>query len=189
MATTQQVNNFLEQFSPVAVKYSRFKGLFPSVIVAQCAIETGWGTSSLSAKYNNYFGIKAGTQWQGDTVNMSTLEYFDKYETIQSNFRVYNNADHSFRDYVALITGLDRYRAALKAETPEAQIKAIKAAGYATDPEYVSKVISIIDSYSLKELDTQRKRQEVFIVSAVISVIAALLAISIYFIVKKTKTN
>ena len=52
-------------------------GFFKSVIIAQAAIESNWGRSSLSAKYNNYFGIKAGKSWKGKTVNMKTGEVFD----------------------------------------------------------------------------------------------------------------
>ena len=58
------------------IKGEEMTGFFPSVIIAQAAIESNWGQSALAAKYNNYFGIKAGSSWTGKTVNMQTNEVF-----------------------------------------------------------------------------------------------------------------
>lgn len=128
-------------------------GFFPSVIIAQAAIESNWGRSALSAQYNNYFGIKAGKSWTGKTVNMKTGEVMDgKQVTITSNFRVYDNLAESIRDRNRLLR-MPRYKAVEHAATPQAQAEAIKAAGYCTAPNYVSAIMSTINANGLTQYD------------------------------------
>lgn len=135
------------------------QGLFPSVIIAQAALESNWGKSTLAAKYNNYFGIKAGSSWKGKSVNMTTREVIDGASvTQQSNFRVYTTVLDSILDRNRLITGLARYKSALSAATPEDQIRAIQAGGYATSPNYADTVISIINQNNLKDWDQLKKK-------------------------------
>lgn len=128
-------------------------GFFRSVIIAQAAIESNWGRSSLSAKYNNYFGIKASKSWKGKTVNMKTGEVFDgKQVTINSNFRVYDSLVDSIRDRNSLLR-MPRYKAVELATTPQAQAEAIKAAGYCTATNYVSSIMSTIAANNLTQYD------------------------------------
>ncbi len=124
-------------------------GFFRSVIIAQAAIESNWGRSSLSAKYNNYFGIKASKSWKGKTVNMKTGEVFDgKQVTINSNFRVYDSLAESIRDRNRLLR-MPRYKAVEPAATPQAQAEAIKTAGYCTANNYVSSIMATIAANNL----------------------------------------
>jgi flagellum-specific peptidoglycan hydrolase FlgJ len=124
-------------------------GFFRSVIIAQAAIESNWGRSSLSAKYNNYFGIKASKSWKGKTVNMKTGEVFDgKQVTINSNFRVYDSLADSIRDRNRLLR-MPRYKAVEPAATPQAQAEAIKTAGYCTATNYVSSIMATIAANNL----------------------------------------
>ena len=159
MVTESEKRAFIHKIG-TALMGLDLQGLFPSVIIAQAALESNWGKSVLAAKYKNYFGIKVGKSgWTGKSVNMSTGEYQNGESlTVRSNFRVYSTVVESILDRNRLITGLDRYKAALSASTPEEQIKAIKAGGYATDPNYVQKVISIINSNNLKDWDELKKK-------------------------------
>lgn len=128
-------------------------GFFKSVIIAQAAIESNWGRSALSAKYNNYFGIKAGKSWQGKTVNMKTGEVFDgKNVTINSNFRVYDSLADSIRDRNRLLR-MPRYKAVEPADTPQKQAEAIKAAGYCTATNYVESIMATINANGLTLYD------------------------------------
>ncbi|MBQ8959441.1 MAG: glucosaminidase domain-containing protein [Bacteroidales bacterium] len=128
-------------------------GFFPSVLIAQAAIESNWGRSTLSARYNNFFGIKAGKSWKGKTVNMKTGEVFDgKNVTITSNFRVYDSLADSIRDRNRLLRTA-RYKAVEPATTPQAQAEAIRAAGYCTATNYVSSIMATIAANNLTQYD------------------------------------
>ena len=128
-------------------------GFFKSVIIAQAAIESNWGRSALSARYNNYFGIKAGKSWKGKTVNMKTGEVFDgKNVTISSLFRVYDSLSESIRDRNRLLR-MPRYKAVEPAPTPQAQAEAIKAAGYCTSTNYVASIMATIKANDLTQYD------------------------------------
>ena len=128
-------------------------GFFKSVIIAQAAIESNWGRSVLSSRYNNYFGIKASKSWRGKTVNMKTGEVFDgKQVTINSNFRVYDSLAESIRDRNRLLR-MPRYKAVEAAATPREQAEAIKSAGYCTATNYVSSIMAIISANNLTQYD------------------------------------
>ena len=110
-------------------------GFFKSVIIAQAAIESNWGRSVLSSRYNNFFGIKAGKSWKGKTVN-------------NSNFRVYDSLAESIRDRNRLLR-MPRYKAVEAAATPREQAEAIKSAGYCTATNYVSSIMATIAANNL----------------------------------------
>jgi len=135
-----------------AIKEVDIKGSFPSVIIAQGALESDWGRSSLAVNYNNYFGIKARSTWTGATVNMQTGEIFNGLSvTISSNFRVYPSIEASLRDRIAL---LERsYPSALAATTPEGEVRALR--GYATALNYETTILNIIKSNNLTEYDNK----------------------------------
>jgi len=127
--------------------------LLNSVTIAQAAIESNWGRSALSAKYNNYFGVKAGSSWRGKTVNFKTGEVFDgKNVVISSNFRVYDSLEESITDRNALLH-IKRYKRVLEATTPEAQVKAIKDCGYCTSQHYVDSLMTTIRANNLTQYD------------------------------------
>ena len=128
-------------------------GFLPSVLIAQAAIESNWGRSTLSAKYNNYFGIKAGKSWKGKTVNMKTGEVFNGQNvTITSNFRVYDSLVDSIRDRNRLLRTA-RYATVEPATTPRAQAEAIKASGYCTATNYVESIMETIAANNLTQYD------------------------------------
>ena len=138
------------------------RGLFPSVIIAQAALESGWGKSLLAAQYNNHFGMKRGTfgtdygGWSsGKTVTLKTGEVYNGQScTIDGVFRVYDSLADSVADHNGLFYRLSRYAAVCKATTPEAQIRAIADGGYATATHYVTGVLAVITANNLTRFDT-----------------------------------
>lgn len=167
MATNAQIESFIKEFGALAVsecnrRIANGEGfVLPSVCMAQSAIETGWGTSGLMTKANAYFGIKAGGSWTGKVYSASTweVENGEAYNTT-ANFRAYNSKADSVRDYYELILSLPRYAGGVsyypdKVLTPRATITAIWEGGYATDEEYVSKVMNIINTRNLTAWDAK----------------------------------
>ncbi|MBO7345322.1 MAG: glucosaminidase domain-containing protein [Clostridia bacterium] len=135
------------------------KFVLPSVCIAQSALETGYGSSSLMTKANAFFGIKAGGSWTGKVFRAGTWEVADgeAYNTT-ANFRAYDSLQDSVADYYELIINASRYAGGLSTypdgiKTPLDTITAIWKAGYATDELYDTKVMSIINSNNLTEFD------------------------------------
>ncbi len=131
-------------------------GTTPEVLLAQAALETGWGKHVMrrtdGASSHNLFGIKADRSWSGDTVTRRTLEYFDgKPVRVNAAFRAYDSFGAAFDDYAAFIEGNPRYRAALtQAGDPRAYAHALQSAGYATDPRYAQKIVQIHDQIAAR---------------------------------------
>lgn len=123
-------------------------GVDPKLLLAQAALETGWG-KSLAQKNGepnlNLFGIKADRQWSGARTSAGTLEFVDGLPVRQrAAFRAYSSFGESFRDYVDFIKSNPRYARALDhAQNPHRFIAELQKAGYATDPQYARKVLSI----------------------------------------------
>jgi flagellum-specific peptidoglycan hydrolase FlgJ len=153
--------SFIDQYSEAMVFATQGTPLFPSVKMAQAALETGWGKSTIGGA-KNLFGIKATGSytpyWNGDMVNMSTQEnYGSGFTTIRDNFRAYSSVEDSIRDHSHLLMTLSRYAPVREAKTPEDQARALQSAGYATDPGYADKLINIINQYNLSTLDQKKK--------------------------------
>lgn len=152
---------FIAYYENLVKKVTKGTGLFPSVMMAQAILESAdsqgnVGNSTLARVYNNFFGIKADSSWKGAKVNLKTGEVFDGVSTtVNDAFRVYKDVETGFKDRVAFLKNNSRYTKAgvFSAQTPEAQAAALKAAGYATDPDYVSKITGLINKHNLKELD------------------------------------
>lgn len=125
-------------------------GIPPAAMVAQAALETGWGQKMIQnasgENANNFFGIKADQRWQGSDVAATTHE-FKQGEMLQekAKFRSYDDISQSFSDYVDFISKQDRYTDARKvAHSPENYFSELQKAGYATDPNYASKVMAVL---------------------------------------------
>ena len=125
-------------------------GLSPAVMLAQSALETGWGkhiiTKSDGQSSNNFFNIKADKSWQGDKAAKASLEFEDGVAVKkQSNFRAYNNIAESFDDFVNFLQQNPRYKSALKTTAnPTEYLNELQKAGYATDPNYAQKIINVL---------------------------------------------
>ena len=125
-----------------------------SPIIAQAIHESGWGESSLSAKYHNYFGLKCGTAWKGKSVNLRTKEEYSAgtLTTIRSNFRAYDNMEQGVKGYFEFIQ-LKRYANLKGVTNPRQYLQNIKNDGYATGSQYVNHTMALIDLYNLTQFD------------------------------------
>ncbi|HAD40643.1 MAG TPA: flagellar assembly peptidoglycan hydrolase FlgJ, partial [Plesiomonas shigelloides] len=128
-----------------AIRAARALGTSPSVLLAQAALETGWGRGILrrgdQSSYN-LFNIKASPGWQGEQVTVAAPEVIDGQTVNQeSPFRVYQSFAESFEDYVNFLRSNRRYAKALQhADNPERYFNHLQQAGYATDPQYARKL-------------------------------------------------
>ena len=144
-------SNFVEALRPMAQKIAATLGVDSDVLLSQSALETGWGQKIIQCADGsssfNFFNIKAGDDWHGAVVKVPTIEYQNGVAVRQiASFRAYGSPEESFADYARLISGNPRYQTALDcAENPRAYIKALASAGYATDPSYANKVLSLYD--------------------------------------------
>lgn len=160
------VQQFCETTFAAAVAAAQRYGVNPIGVMAQAAVETGWGKS---APGNMYFGIKATPSWTGATQQLWTTEYVNGVpQKVLATFRAYPNAMASFLDYGNLISGQNRYAAAMQYpgynQTNE-YIRAVAAAGYATAPNYANTVIScanMIKQYVSAEMVAAALKKKVF---------------------------
>ncbi|MEW5713022.1 MULTISPECIES: flagellar assembly peptidoglycan hydrolase FlgJ [Pseudomonas] len=142
-------DEFVATMLPMAKAAAARIGVDPKYLVAQAALETGWGKSVMRAQdgssSHNLFGIKAGQSWQGGQARAITSEFRDGAmvkETAQ--FRSYDSYQDSFHDLVTLLQSNDRYKEVVKsADNPEQFVRELQKAGYATDPDYASKISQI----------------------------------------------
>ncbi|MCD7100252.1 flagellar assembly peptidoglycan hydrolase FlgJ [Stenotrophomonas sp. MMGLT7] len=131
-----------------AQQAARELGVDPRALVAQAALETGWGRKGITrgngSDANNLFGIKA-TGWSGERVNAGTHEYVGGVKRSErADFRAYGSAAESFSDYVRLLKTSPRYQQALQAGTDVRRFaQGLQRAGYATDPAYAAKIAAI----------------------------------------------
>ncbi|MGZ9585186.1 glycoside hydrolase family 73 protein [Paenibacillus marinisediminis] len=149
-------NEFISRISAYAVADMRRTGVPASLTIAQAILESAWGESGLTKSGNNLFGIKgAGTAGSG---TYSTKEHVNgKWVTIDAQFRHYHNWGESIADHSKLILAgtsdkPNRYHGVLGADYKTAAY-AIRAGGYATDPEYPQLLIRLIEQYKLYEFD------------------------------------
>lgn len=144
--------DFIAAVTPYAKEVAEKMGVDYKALIAQAALETGWGEHSIRDRYGkhsfNLFNIKADSRWQGHHVNVSTLEYKDGVaEKESANFRRYDSIAESFADYQQFLTQPRYQKAMAVAEDSRAFINELQQAGYATDPLYAEKINKIVESY------------------------------------------
>lgn len=153
--TTVQ-RKFVDRMLPAALAAERDTGIPAHFMVAQAALETGWGRHEPvrrdgSASFN-IFGIKAGPGWTGPAVEASTTEVVAGLaQTRVERFRAYSSYEQSFNDYARLLQDNPRYAAVLGVREPDRFARGLQAAGYATDPEYANKLERIIGGPILQQ--------------------------------------
>ena len=151
----QSAEEFVRQLHPYAEQAARELGVEPKVLLAQAALETGWGRSVIKngngGSSFNLFNIKASKAWQGKQVQVSTLEFEQGIaKKVNAGFRSYASFQESFQDYVDFIKSNPRYGDALKqAGNGERYLHELQQAGYATDPIYANKVMSIYNGNTM----------------------------------------
>jgi flagellar protein FlgJ len=143
---------FLESILPAATKAAQALGVSPRSILAQAALETGWGRSMpLDAQGRpslNLFGIKATPSWRGATAASETTEFFGGQATRQvERFRAYDSFEASVADHARLLSSSSRYAGALNSgDDTHTYAKALQTGGYATDPHYARKLVAVAES-------------------------------------------
>lgn len=152
--------DFVQALWPAAQAFAKQLGLDPKMLIAQAIHETGWGKQMVKdAKGEsslNVFNIKGGRSWDKKEAMTLTTEYIDgKPIKMHEPFRQYDSIEESFQDYVDLIKNNNRYETALtNSDDPKAYMQHLQQAGYATDPNYASKVISIYEGDRFTKLMT-----------------------------------
>lgn len=137
-----------------AVVASGTTGIPPQFLVAHAALESGWGKSEPrfadGRPSYNLFGIKAGSNWQGATVEATTTEYVNGVaEKRVERFRAYGSYAESFRDYAQLLAQSPRYAGVVGSRDAASFAQGLQRAGYATDPAYASKLERVIGSLAM----------------------------------------
>jgi flagellar protein FlgJ len=143
-----QRRRFVEEILPHARTAAMQLGVDERSIIAQAALETGWGTSQpgdASGGSHNYFGIKAGAGWRGPSVTSDTTEFTHGVAgTERARFRAYGSVAENMGDYVRLLSNNPRYAAALNTGADvHAFGTALQRGGYATDPQYADKLAAV----------------------------------------------
>lgn len=165
---------FLAKIGPLAKADAAKSGILASITLAQAALESGWGKSELAVKAYNLFGMKcalSGNTWKGSTwdeksaYNKSTGEYYSgSYTTIKADFRKYKSWAESVGDHSAYLAGAmngskKRYAGLVGCTDYKKAAQIIKNGGYATSPDYVSKLVNLIESYKLTQYDDKQAQQ------------------------------
>lgn len=152
----QQGQDFLMRMKDHAIEASNATGIPARFLLGQAALESGWGKHEIRAADGsqsfNLFGIKAGRNWNGATVNVMTTEYVDGApQKLKQKFRAYGSYAEGFQDYAALMQGNRRYAAVLRQTDSAGFAQGLQRAGYATDPRYADKLTSILNGARMRE--------------------------------------
>lgn len=151
----ENVQSFLNTIGPVAQQVAQENGIYASVMIAQAALESGWGNSALSTQGHNLFGVK----WNGtgNYVTMPTQEYYGgQWHTINAKFQSYNSYYDSLTGYAQLIKNNFPNSTRANAATPQiaaANLKYGVYGSYATDPNYANSLDRMISDYELTRYD------------------------------------
>lgn len=145
-------SDFIAQLAQPAKVASEASGIPHHLILAQAALESGWGQRQILTRDGkpsyNVFGIKASGDWKGETTDIMTTEYeHGEAKKVRASFRVYGSYLEALTDYVKLLSNNPRYAAVANAQTAEQGAQALQAAGYATDPKYAQKLVGMIQQF------------------------------------------
>lgn len=149
--TAAEQKKFIAEISPIIRDEAKRRGYFVcSAVIAQACIESKYGTSLLSAKYHNYFGLKCGKAWRGPAVNMKTKEEYivGTLTTIKDNFRVYSDMVSGVSGYYDFIS-TPRYTLLKTAKSAQEYLERIKSASYATSSSYVNTNMNVVRKFDL----------------------------------------
>ena len=151
----EKIIAYVARYAPMAQQEMKSYGIPASITLAQGILESGMGYGRLAVEGNNHFGIKCHTEWNGKRI------YHDDDEKGEC-FRVYANAEDSFTDHSLFLRDRSRYAFLfdLKNTNYKAWAKGLKKAGYATDPKYPDKLISLIERFDLTRFDKKYRMAE-----------------------------
>lgn len=144
-----RINDFVEELLPIAKKAAENLNIDPKLLLAQAALETGWGQYVMHDEKGkpgyNLFGIKADHRWSGESITIDTVEVKNQQISKENAaFRKYNSFAESFSDYVDFVSKNPRYEKALSfVSEAQSYLKELQQSGYATDPNYAEKIMRI----------------------------------------------
>ncbi|AEB77625.1 peptidoglycan hydrolase (plasmid) [Clostridium botulinum BKT015925] len=148
---------FINKIKDAAIVTQAQYSIFASVTIAQAILESGWGESNLAKNYNNLFGVKALRDWNGQVANIDTKEYTNAgIITVKQPFRIYKSYKDSIEDHAKFLKA-EWYTEAgvFTAKNYMEQINAIFNGGYTSDPNYITKILKLINDYDLKKYDME----------------------------------
>ena len=156
LSQEQKAQAYIDKFAPIAQDEMRQYQIPASITLAQGILESGVGFGRLAVEGNNHFGIKCHRGWNGGKM------YHDD-DAKGECFRTYDDPAESYRDHSVFLSGRQRYAFLFKLNKKDyvAWAKGLKKAGYATDPKYPKKIISIIERYKLYKYDSKKGAKSV----------------------------
>lgn len=164
--SNKEKDKFIDSMKKVSIDNYKKNGILPSVAISQAILESNWGKSELSAKYNNYFGIKADAGWNGRVVNFSTKENYN--DVIDANFRAYDSMGDSVNDFGKFLNVNSRYKenGLFDGKNYIDQAQALEDAGYSTKKNdkgeaiYADLLIELIRDNNLMLIDNEAIKSE-----------------------------
>ena len=162
----KEKDKLIENMKKISIDNYKKSGVLPSVTISQAILESNWGKSELSAKYNNYFGIKASAGWNGKIATFSTKENYN--DTIKANFRAYDSLEESVNDLGNFLNVNSRYRkhGLFDGKNYIEQAQALEDAGYSTKKNskgeaiYADLLIELIKDNNLMIIDNEAVKNE-----------------------------
>jgi len=147
--TTADIYNYIETYKEIAIQKMVEYKIPASITLAQGIFESASGTSRLATLANNHFGIKCHKEWEGETIKHDDDE-------LQECFRKYNRVEESYNDHSQFLISRPRYAKLFTLNIMDYQgwARELKAAGYATNPQYADKLISLIERFNIAKQDT-----------------------------------
>lgn len=147
-------SDFINALAPAAKESMKKTGIPCSFVIAEGALESSWGKSGLAVQGMNLFGVKADRSWKGDIIEMKTREFINnQWIIVMAKWRKYHTWQECIDDHAQFFIVNKRYKNCFNYKDGEGFAKAVAAAGYATDVDYASKLISIIRQYHLSDFD------------------------------------
>jgi flagellum-specific peptidoglycan hydrolase FlgJ len=153
LTNREKIELYIQKFGPIARKEMQTYGIPASITLAQGILESGMGYGRLATEANNHFGIKCHSGWTGKKI------YHDDDRKGEC-FRVYKNPETSYRDHSLFLKNRSRYAFIFDIRTSHYKgwAKGLKKAGYATDPKYPDKLISLIERFDLTRFDDKKMK-------------------------------
>jgi flagellum-specific peptidoglycan hydrolase FlgJ len=147
--TKTDIYHYIETYQNIAIQKMVEYKIPASITLSQGIFESACGTSRLAKEGNNHFGIKCHKEWEGDTIAHDD-------DALQECFRKYKEVEESYNDHSLFITSRPRYENLFTLDIMDykAWARELKAAGYATNPQYADKLINLIERYDIARLDT-----------------------------------
>lgn len=151
-AQKNTTDDYIRMYKDAAIENMKLKKVPASITLAQGILESGNGNSELAIKANNHFGIKCHLDWKGET-------YYKDDDKPNECFRKYKSVLDSYKDHADFLSSRDRYKTLFELDITDYKgwARGLKAAGYATNPNYAEQLISLIERFKLYEFDKEIK--------------------------------